>query len=342
MRISLLIRFSILVCMILVIFSCKKKTEEFKTESLSDYIPLAIGKYITYHVDSTVFTNFGRNVEIHSYQIKHVINALLTDNLGRPAYRVYTYLRDAAGTQSWQPNGSYIITPLSDRVEVIENNLRIIKLHLPIELGYEWKGNTYLASDPYSPFYNFNNDDNMADWDFVIDSTNESLSLNGNTIPDVLNVSEVNEPNLVDTILVSSNTLLIPDKISQVWATGASSNTITIIPPTPSTVENNLTVCNRSNNPAQLNNIFIPAGKNRTYQYRDGNWTYPKNSDNTIDTTLGANAVYSSINFSDEKYAKNIGLVYRQLIMWEFQPTYIADDGYKNGFGIKMWVIDHN
>src|SRR5438045_8243892 len=86
--------------------SCSKKNEEFQSAPLSDYYPLQVGKYITYRVDSTIFTNFGRATQLHSYQVKHSIEAQLTDNLGRPAYRVFRYVRDTAGTQPWTPNGS--------------------------------------------------------------------------------------------------------------------------------------------------------------------------------------------------------------------------------------------
>jgi hypothetical protein len=43
-------------------------------------------------------------------------------------------------------------------------------------------------------------------------------------------------------------------------------------------------------------------------------------------------------SYSTEKYAKNIGLITRDLILWEYQPN----PGFKTGFGIKMWMIDHN
>src|SRR5215212_10988239 len=87
----------------LVFFSCKKQNEEFITEPISDYIPLVPGKFITYRIDSTVFTNFGRNTEIHSYQEKNLIDAQVTDALGRTSYRVFRYLRDTLGIQAWQP-----------------------------------------------------------------------------------------------------------------------------------------------------------------------------------------------------------------------------------------------
>src|SRR5258705_4060912 len=112
--------------LVFITFSCSKKTEEYTSAPLSDYYPLATGKYITYRVDSTIFTNFGRATQIHSYQVKHLIADQLIDNLGRPTYRVFRYVRDTAGTQSWQPNGSYFITPLGQSIEVVENNLRVI------------------------------------------------------------------------------------------------------------------------------------------------------------------------------------------------------------------------
>src|SRR5438309_968141 len=44
---------------IVTISSCKKETETLQTEALSSYIPTQTGKYITYRLDSTIFTNFG-------------------------------------------------------------------------------------------------------------------------------------------------------------------------------------------------------------------------------------------------------------------------------------------
>ena len=152
MRISLLTRLGLLASAALLIFSCGKKTEEYQSEPLSDYYPLTVGKYITYRIDSTVFTNFGHNTEVHKYQVKHAIESITKDNLDRTSYRVYRYLRDTAGLQPWVPNGSYYITPLWDRVELIENNLRFIKLHLPIRKDYSWEGNKYLPFDPYGGF----------------------------------------------------------------------------------------------------------------------------------------------------------------------------------------------
>jgi hypothetical protein len=255
MRILSASRLCFLAFMAFVLFSCNEK-EEFTSEKISTYLPVTPGKYITYRVDSLVFTNFGRSSEIHKYQVKHSIDAEISDNLGRPSYRVYKFIRDSAGLQPWVPNGSYFITPLGEQLELIEDNLRIIKLHLPIKNGYSWKGNRYLPTDPYGTKYFFSNDDNMESWDFYYDGDPSSFSYRAINYSDVLTVEQVDDANN-----------------------------------------------------APVTNITAYGSKSR----------------------------------SVERYSKNIGLVYREYELWEYQPnTGGSGGGYKTGFGITEWMIDHN
>ena len=125
---------------ILAFSSCTRTTEEFTSEPLSDYLPLQTGKYIVYQLDSTLFTNFGTTTEIHSYQEKHLIDAQITDALGRQGYRIFRFLRDVTGTTPWAPAGSYFIIPNDKTIEVVENNLRFIRLALPLKKDFSWKG----------------------------------------------------------------------------------------------------------------------------------------------------------------------------------------------------------
>jgi hypothetical protein len=254
MRFLSTFRISLLAIIIITFFSCSKK-EEVITEPLSDYIPLQTGKYITYRLDSLVFINFGAVTETHRYQIKHVVDAQITDNLGRPSYRIYTYIRDSAGTQSWNPNGTYFITPLDKQVEVIEDNLRVIKMHLPIKEGFEWKGNTYLPDDPYGSSYDFSNDDDMKSWNFTYTAAEPSVSYGNKTYTDVYTIEQQDD---------SYN--------------------------------------------APVTNISDYGYKNR----------------------------------SVEKYSKGIGMVYRQFELWEYQPNTSGASPYKTGFGVTLWMIDHN
>lgn len=239
------------------LLSCSEKKEQFESETISDYIPqLQPGKYITYRVDSTVFPSFGRSTEVHKYQQKHIVDAMVTDNEGRPSYRIYRYLRDSSGTQPWVNNGTYFITVLGDQVEVIEDNLRVIKLHIPFNEGFNWRGNTYLGPDPYNGVFSFSNDDNMADWEFYYDPFESSFSYQGNNYADVWTIEAADE-----------------------------AYNVPITDPT----------------------------------------------------------AYAAKTRAMEKYAKNIGLVYREYELWEYQPNPGGSGGpYKTGFGVKQWMIDHN
>jgi hypothetical protein len=249
-----------LVCV--VFFSCNRETEQLQMEPLSDYVPLQVGKYISYRVDSTVFTNFGTAVAVRSFQEKHIVDAKITDAMGRDSYRILRFTRDTAGTQPWAPAGVYSITPTDNTIEVIENNLRFIKLVKPIKQDNTWKGNRYLPDDAFGPLFSFSIvDAGMEDWDYTYTSMNDAVTIKGKTYNDVLTVDAVDA---VDN---------------------ANENKYTVL------------------NPASV----------------------------------------ASVNQVQDKYAKNLGLVYQKFIMWEYQPPNGSNQtGAKVGFGIERSIIDHN
>ncbi|HQY12879.1 MAG TPA: hypothetical protein PK133_11725, partial [Ferruginibacter sp.] len=51
---------------------------------------------------------------------------------------------------------------------------------------------------------------------------------------------------------------------------------------------------------------------------------------------------YSEINQGAERYAKGLGLVYRNFLHVEYQPPTPGRGGYRQGYGVKMTMIDHN
>jgi hypothetical protein len=66
-------------------------------------------------------------------------------------------------------------------------------------------------------------------------------------------------------------------------------------------------------------------------------------ADEILGTPGNVNA-YSERNFAEEVYAKGIGLIYKDLLHWTFQPAVLPTypNGYYQGFGIRMRMIDHN
>ncbi|HEX2606287.1 MAG TPA: hypothetical protein VHK91_02865 [Flavisolibacter sp.] len=241
----------------LSLFSCKKETEEVTSEALTAYYPLTVGKSITYRTDSTVFTSGGYVQETHSYQERQDIELKTTDNSGRPSYRVQRFLRDAAGTQPWVSAGSYFVTPAGQTLEVVENNLRFVKLILPVKQDVSWKGNRYLPENPYIQYgKSFTFDDFLADWEFNYESMDDTFSYKGQTLNEILTVKLIDE------------------------------------------------------------SINVPITDTKSYATR---------------------------SYGVDKYAKGVGLVYQELILWEYQPPVgSAPSGYQVGFGIKRTMIDHN
>lgn len=175
----------------LVLFSCKKENDNFSSAVPADYYPLEVGKYITYALDSTVYyINFGKTESVIHYQAQDRVEEQLTDNIGRPAYRVQRYLRKDS-SQAWVPSNTFMAVPTETSVELIENNLRFLKLQLPIKQDFTWKGNSYLTPMAYDT-YDFGSDF-TADWDYVYDSVNVPLTLNSFTFDSTIKVAQRDE-----------------------------------------------------------------------------------------------------------------------------------------------------
>ena len=330
---------------ILTFSSCTRTTEEFTSEPLSDYLPLQTGKYIVYQLDSTLFTNFGTTTEIHSYQEKHLIDAQITDALGRQGYRIFRFLRDVTGTTPWAPAGSYFIIPNDKTIEVVENNLRFIRLALPLKKDFSWKGNHFLPIDAYSQ-YGFSNDNQMDDWNYTIDSINTTAVVGGTSFTNVLKIVAINSiENVPDTIPVTNSKAFIASSVKSAYLKDNAGDTIKITAEKPASART-LTIYNRSNRPALLDTIVIPVGGGKVFDYLNNKWTFGYINRWRIrkDTVYYNLPSQASKDVFFEKYGKNIGLIYQQLSMWEYQsnPAEPADLGRKVGFEVKREMIDHN
>ena len=170
---------------IIILSACKKSTEVLDAVTVSEYYPLQVGKYITYNLDSTVFTNFGTVKEIHNYQVKHVVDGEMTDNLGRPAYRIIRYIRKTA-LNPWTPDNTFMAVKTEFTMEFIENNMRFIKLKGPVKDGYTWKGNSYIDVFGLGLGY-------LDDWDYTYDSVDVSATVGALTLDSTLKVTQRDE-----------------------------------------------------------------------------------------------------------------------------------------------------
>lgn len=252
-RIYLFFTFAILIAFT----ACKKETGSFQSAPLSDYMPLEVGKYITYRLDSLLFVNFGQKDTIVSYHAKDLVSELFTDNMGRDAYRVVRYQRDVASTNEadWTPVLTYTVVPLRETVEVVENNLRFQKLKLPVKEGFSWNGNTFLPGNPYEYFSPFSNDEDMPFWDYTYQDVDFPLTINNFDFDSTITIHQI------------------------------------------------------------ADSVNVPITEPDGLAYK---------------------------NYWVEQYAKHIGLIFKEQIMWEYQPPNGSNPGYKTGFGVTMTIIAHN
>ncbi|MEN9569183.1 MAG: hypothetical protein RL172_414 [Bacteroidota bacterium] len=173
---------------ILSLAACKKETDDFTMPELGDYYPLQVGKYITYQCDSLRYGNSGSLTgTTYTYQVKYEVDAAVTDNNGRPAYRIYRYIRNS-NAGAWVKDNTYLALNDGASVELVENNFRYIKLKRPFTGGFSWKGNAYInTSSAYSDFRYLDN------WDYTYDSVNAPLTLGALTVDNTIKVAQRDE-----------------------------------------------------------------------------------------------------------------------------------------------------
>ena len=182
-----------IIASLLIFSACKKSTEDFVTPPLSDYYPLTVGKYITYSLDSIVYyTNFGVSAVVKSYQVKHVVDAQITDALGRPAYRIIRFIRSTP-TAAWVADNTFMAVPGETSIEFIENNLRYIKLRSAIKQDNSWKGNSYINTSSLSSNLKY-----LDDWDYTYDSINVAAKVGTLTIDSTIKVAQIDQQTAID------------------------------------------------------------------------------------------------------------------------------------------------
>ena len=193
----------------ILLTSCGSKKADLMLTTTADYAPLIKGKYITYELDSMIFTNFG-TVEAHRfYQAKYEVIDSIRDNSNRLAYQIRRSLRSipAAGgtaTTNFVPELTFSAINTGTTFEFVENNQRFIKLAMPIKSFYSWKGNAYInlttpnfAGVPNSYF--------LDDWDYTYEDVDGPSPINFPGF-NILNTVTVNQRDISTNLPVTGTT----------------------------------------------------------------------------------------------------------------------------------------
>jgi hypothetical protein len=139
-------------------------------------------------MDSLKYINVGSADTVIRYLAKEVVEDSITDNVGRPSYRVVRYLSDTTGSSGWTASIAYMVTPLQGSVEVVENNLRFIKMITPVQDGISWLGNAYIDTKSDNSLVSY-----MDGWNYTYANTGLPYDVIAGTIPETLTVNEADD-----------------------------------------------------------------------------------------------------------------------------------------------------
>jgi hypothetical protein len=176
-------------------FASCKKTAHYPAVAPADYfIPLQVGKYATYRLDSLNFYYYGQLDTVTSYLAKDSVESSFVDGAGNTAWYVTRYLSDTTGS-NWYPGETYTVTPSQQRLEMTEDNLRFIKLAFPIAQGSSWPGNSYLPYAPYADFFDYSDDSHLTlgTWNYTYQSVNKPYNVGSLSFDSTVTVLQEND-----------------------------------------------------------------------------------------------------------------------------------------------------
>jgi hypothetical protein len=176
--------------------ACNKK-ENLEIEKANDYYPMTVGKYITYKLDSTIYIGYTVTPVVRSYYVQDRVDAAITDNLGRPSYRIIRYIKKNLTDPNWTPSNTFMVTQLENVVEYLENNLRYIRLQNPVKNDYSWKGNSYIESSGQ-----FSQLQYLFDWEYQYANVKETKAYGSLSFAETITV---NQADATDGIITDPN-----------------------------------------------------------------------------------------------------------------------------------------
>jgi hypothetical protein len=170
-----------------IMYSCAKKNETLDAENVQDYYPMQVGKAIRYRLDSTNYIGYNLNAVVTTYFCRDSVEAKVTDAQGRPGYRVVRSYKKLLTDPAWTPRGSFMVTPLSKSVEVVDdNNFRWIKLQGPVKDGFYWNGNRHIeTSNPVNQFLQY--------WEYSYENIKGAKTYNGLSFPETITIKQAND-----------------------------------------------------------------------------------------------------------------------------------------------------
>lgn len=161
--------------------SCTKHNVEEPPDLGYAYYPGTIGSYIIYDVDSVSYTKVPTEDTLsYKFQIKEKMDTLYYDNQGRPTIKIIRYKKvynDSIpySQMSWELQDVWHANITKTTAEVVEENVRYIKLAFPAKKNVSWNGNAQ---------------NTIGEWSYKYTAFNEPATVGGISFEKTLDVTQ--------------------------------------------------------------------------------------------------------------------------------------------------------
>ena len=185
---------------LLLLFACKSKTvlEDFQLDNGYDYFPLEIGKYWEYSVDSTLFdtTGMGIIIEQTSAFLREEVVDTFRDNENRLVYTIERFYRQNQ-SDVWQIQSVSYALFENTQLEVVDDNLRFIKMVFPLEDGEIWDGNQFIDA---TTMITIKGEllEMFKGWSYEIESLDEADVIDNVTYDKVMTITQAASENVIE------------------------------------------------------------------------------------------------------------------------------------------------
>jgi len=129
---------------LVLINACKKDSTLEPGRWYDEYFPAKSGAYIIYTCDSLVYNDFTNNIDTFNFLIKEYYESEFIDNAGRPALRLERWKQEHPDS-AWYIKDVWFVVKTKERVEKIEEDVRLTKLVFPVRANKEWDANALNA-----------------------------------------------------------------------------------------------------------------------------------------------------------------------------------------------------
>ena len=201
------------------LFAGCKKDEVPAADLGYGYYPNKVGAWIEYQVDSLWRDDAANVRDSVSYRLMEKVVEAYTDPVGRPAWRIHRFIRNA--NDEWVVRDVWTRTVDAYAAEMMEENNRRLKLSFPVSTGRSWNMNVYNTEDPLEVTHR---------------EIGTARTVNGLTFAKTTLVKSTVVPNLVDTLIFSERYADGVGMIEKRWV-DTNTQTTTVSGPPPVLVQ---------------------------------------------------------------------------------------------------------